>query len=940
MATDYNKILLDKGYTQAQIDAMRWAANAWASNKDIVAAANTPQAVSTPKTDTTKTTKTNNSNATKANTNIAKPEYQWTGTVNAPTPSYQHQWEGNYVYNPTSWYYEKQSTPATSTSTSTSTPTTWTDKNASAREMWDSKSYQEQQNLLNKSPSLREKVLSIWWTIKTAPEEWTPAKTDTTWTTPSTEWDYQDNSPERMAQMVDNLERIYQSNPWLFDNEQAFRNAFINWVNRSPEQEAFLMDYFKNRQIYNEYDWYTSEKVWYMEAHGQCPQSYLNYVKNSNPQRYAEIMDSKDKTEKGIENDTYYSDLLKNSWFEDSSNLAWQKKEWLLVDENGDLIDDRMYHEMSAEERQYRDEINTLQAQNLKLEETLRYLDEDLIDQYPDADYSTIMLLRSDRWSKIQKEIASNNVTLTKLQWTVDYMQSERQQQDKAGQQTIANLQKNLWMYYDYSPEWMSELAQAQYAATNVTLDQADNWTDTQKQMALDSVLSDYFDKYGSIIQRSKSQVINDVMNYAKNNGVSLSQALEDNFLSQLRSKPLYSALSNGWLSPNVSFEKVWDTGYVLTVNPDGTYSIDTVSGTSLWTNWLYWFTDYTPISTEQKESVLNNFKNTRTEGSDWWQCWEFVNDYLQALWYDRLYDDPIDKKKAITNSKEATVWSVAVMESQKYPEYWHVAIVTDVQWDKVKLLESNRNNDEKVHTTRWVNKSDIAWYFDPSKSNATNWISNWYDPLLKEFFQKDPTKLTKDQWAKLKNMWYDERTYLSMRQNYLSQLAKEPDDATVKILDTLWYLMTNYPWRASLIAWRGTKYLPWEYWEKMWDYRSYVDYIKQNLTMDNLTKLKANGATFGSLTEWEWPRIEASATRLQDTMSEDKFVEELLDIYNTYARNAWMWTLTLDDINQMYGGKSSWVSLNAPSFIQSWQSTNIQGWDIDYDARLAEYNG
>ena len=319
MATDYNKILLDKGYTQAQIDAMRWAANAWASNKDIVAAGwtpvSTPSKVTTPTTTTT-TAKTNNSNATKANTNIAKPEYQWTGTVNAPTPSYQHQWEGNYVYNPTSWYYEKQSTPATSTSTSTSTPTTWTDKNASAREMWDSKSYQEQQNLLNKSPSLREKVLSIWWTIKTAPEEWTPAKTDTTWTTPSTEWDYQDNSPERMAQMVDNLERIYQSNPWLFDNEQAFRNAFINWVNRSPEQEAFLMDYFKNRQIYNEYDWYTSEKVWYMEAHGQCPQSYLNYVKNSNPQRYAEIMDSKDKTEKGIENDTYYSDLLKNSWFE------------------------------------------------------------------------------------------------------------------------------------------------------------------------------------------------------------------------------------------------------------------------------------------------------------------------------------------------------------------------------------------------------------------------------------------------------------------------------------------------------------------------------------------------------------------------------------------------------------------------------------------------
>jgi hypothetical protein len=55
--------------------------------------------------------------------------------------------------------------------------------------------------------------------------------------------------------------------------------------------------------------------------------------------------------------------------------------------------------------------------------------------------------------------------------------------------------------------------------------------------MALDSVLSDYYDKYGSIIQRSKNQVINDVMAYAKKNGVSLSQALEDNFLKPLRAK-------------------------------------------------------------------------------------------------------------------------------------------------------------------------------------------------------------------------------------------------------------------------------------------------------------------------------------------------------------------------------------------------------------------
>jgi hypothetical protein len=61
-------------------------------------------------------------------------------------------------------------------------------------------------------------------------------------------------------------------------------------------------------------------------------------------------------------------------------------------------------------------------------------------------------------------------------------------------------------------------LAQAQYAATNITLDQADSGNETQKQMALQSVLDDYYDKYGSIIQRGEQQVINDVIAYAKKN--------------------------------------------------------------------------------------------------------------------------------------------------------------------------------------------------------------------------------------------------------------------------------------------------------------------------------------------------------------------------------------------------------------------------------------
>ena len=880
--------------------------------------------------------KTDNSNATKA---TAVPEYQWTGTTKSN--NYQNQGEGNYTYNQKSWYYEKAqpSQSSSQSSTQTSTPVSSMD---ATKSNWDNLSYADQQKKLNEIPWLKDALVKKWWTIKTG--DWTPVQAETKWgETPKTDnWDYSDNSPERMKQIADNVNSLAMTDPWIFNNEDSFRKFFIDWKGRTPEQEEFLMDLYRNMKVYNQLDTYPADKIWSMYAHWDVPDSYLNYLKNSNPDRYNEVMDYKDEAEKWIESESYYNTLLANS-----NEPEWIKRpkyNLILIYKNNDWIDDWLYPEPTDQEKALNDEYSTLASEQLADANAYRDLQADLIEQYPDADMSTILILAWDRGKKIQDRMDTRNVTMTKLQGQIEYLQNERKLQSTARQQTLSQLQKDLWMYYDYTPEWMSELAQAQYAATNVTLDQADSWTDTQKQMALDSVLTPIYEQYGDIIQRPQAQVVNDVMAYAKEKGIWLSQALEENFMKYLKQKPAYQQRINSAASPKVSFEKVWDTGYVFTVNPDGTYSIDTIGGTSLWTNWLYWFTDYTPISTEKKESVLNNFMNTRTEGSDWWQCGEFVNDYLQALWYDRLYDDPIDKKKAVTNSKEATVWSVAVMDSKKYPEYWHVAIVTDVQWDKVKLLESNWNNDEKVHTTRWVNKSDIAWYFDPSKSNATNWSSNWYDPLLEDFFKKDPTKLTKDQWAKLKNMWYDERTFLAMRQEYLKNLSKEPDASTVDILDKLWYLMVNYPWREELMWWLITQYAPWEYGSNMWTYRTYLSQIKKLLTVENLTKLKAAWATFGSLTDWEWIIIEQSAAALEPNMKKDEYLGELLNIYNSYARKSWMWELTLDDINQMYWGKSnSWnTKFNAPSFLQnvSTVSQSNQNWNIDYDARFAEYNG
>ena len=63
-------------------------------------------------------------------------------------------------------------------------------------------------------------------------------------------------------------------------------------------------------------------------------------------------------------------------------------------------------------------------------------------------------------------------------------------------------------------------------------------------------------------------------------------------------------------------------------------------------------FTNYTPISKKQLVQWAKDFMNSfvKEDWSLWWiwgECWSFVNDYLQKLWFNRLYVDPVDKKES-----------------------------------------------------------------------------------------------------------------------------------------------------------------------------------------------------------------------------------------------------------------------------------------------------
>ena len=63
---------------------------------------------------------------------------------------------------------------------------------------------------------------------------------------------------------------------------------------------------------------------------------------------------------------------------------------------------------------------------------------------------------------------------------------------------------------------------------------------EAQLRANLNNVLSGYYDQWGAIIQRPQSEVVDDVLAYAKANNVTVAEALRKNFIEPLQSKKEY----------------------------------------------------------------------------------------------------------------------------------------------------------------------------------------------------------------------------------------------------------------------------------------------------------------------------------------------------------------------------------------------------------------
>ena len=753
---------------------------------------------------------------------------------------------------------------------------------------WNNLTYEQQQEMLSRTAWLKDALAQRGITSKTQPTQATQPTTTTQQRTtqPQTpkqeQWDYQDNSQARMDQIANNLNGYRQTMPQLFDDMSAFYNFFIKDKGRSQDQIDFLWDYYNKAQKFWKYDNLSPDAIWTWLANGTIPEDYLNNLKTTDPQKYQEVMAAKQNREDTIKNESFLNDAATMAWIEwwesEPSSIQYAKRNQIWMDEDNNWIDDRREHYASEEEQGYQKQIADLNAANLDIDNTVKHTYDDLVKAYPWATKATLMAMAQDRNSDLLREKENNLVELTRLQGYVWYMQAERQEMNKAGAESISQLRQNLSDYYKFSPQWIAELTQSQYAATNITLDQADTWNETQKQMALEAAITPIFEQYWDIIERSPAEVINDTIAYAKKNWVWLRQALEESFTKYLKEKPAYkamqTAMTNSWWDIKNIYvdwkqQSVWYNPLTQETKPlwysynSSTGKFDPTSINNFW-EWDY---------EQNRWNVQNAMREWATE---WWNlewaaqniaanmewtylwlntCWYYVNDYIYwVTWQKWPFGSDIASKRAACNNKNWLVWAkvwdaivfdwtIAWWVNWVLPEYWHVGIITwkNSDWS----IDVSSSISWKVQT-RTIKPWD-AWYKNiyGTRSLKYSWVEYWYweNPMSSYFAELWWWDLNADQKKDLK--------FVTQSYNLLYRISSSWD------LD---HLINSWDFE-KLIQNMNSKAFQSTEWDKT--FSAVKSMLTKNITdqtnlktiwdIAELITLKLRKESWAAISAWEW---------------------------------------------------------------------------------------
>ena len=624
--------------------------------------------------------------------------------------------------------------------------------------------------------------------------------------------DYQLDSDARTREITDNLNAYWQTNREYFQDRNTYNNMF-HYNERSDQQKAVLDSYWKKKEDMNVAEKYNTAdgiKSWMNDA--DITPDQLNYIKEYSPEAYKEWQQKQiDDINLRIANLATPADPTSNAELFNSLLNKLGLEPWdpyQIYDNWYDMAERLGVFSDSEKLKSYQ---NQLDANHSKMES--------IMSRYAASTWWTVSdALAAARMQKAlapyqQREVDLQNSYTTLLNgrnsnlaianqsaqalamqaqedqriWnqrlqglgfamnTASYRSPEQQAQlqlQTAQIQSDLNLlkqaqQNDLNLYNQYQTAKLNN--QLSYELSDLSVEDED-----QLKANLNNILSSYYDEWGTIIQRPQAQAVEDIIAYAKRNWISVSQALNENFVKPLQGKAEYKqkvATDYGMLSKQ-TITTINGKAAIVTNNPDGSVSYKYIDDPfnegitdtfNVWnTQWVkyngqrytadefnrkFWSKGtakpYDAVS-EEKFSLdpskwglgafLMDPKHANTK--HWWQCAAFVNDYLEQIWVWRYFGtEDAQTRASWCNSDTPKVGTIAVFDYNHYTDwknYGHVAIVTDVYEDwSFKIKESNFPSWETIWTRvirPW--STSLKWFIDFSKWGDS--ISN-NAPVLSE---------------------------------------------------------------------------------------------------------------------------------------------------------------------------------------------------------------
>lgn len=220
-----------------------------------------------------------------------------------------------------------------------------------------------------------------------------------------------------------------------------------------------------------------------------------------------------------------------------------------------------------------------------------------------------------------------------------------------------------------------------------------------------------------------------------------------------------------------------------------------------------------------------------------WWQCGTYARQYTWiTTWLDAVvWTTAKDRVKSFTDTEPKEWWLVLFTWWNYDKQYWHIAVVTSVNWDwTINITESNLNNDWKV-TTRTVWVDEVTWFYNDTPLA-------WWGK--KDYTDNDIALLSSvakldKQWREvLKENWYTEQEWANFNAWLLPPTTSQKTEAN----KVIWLVnkLASHPWLNNAVWYK------WPIWSfttiagtDKADFEALFNTLVDSLAASNLDKIK-----------------------------------------------------------------------------------------------------